>query len=66
MAFRAGTALFGSFGIEWNLAAVPELERKELASWVALYKEVRELLHTGEVVRAQQHDPSFAVHGAGW
>ena len=36
LAFRAGTALFGSFGIEWNLAAVPELERKELASWVAL------------------------------
>jgi len=30
---------------------------------VALYKEVRELLHTGTVVRAPQHDPSFAVHG---
>ena len=61
--FRAGTALFGSFGIEWNLATASDLERKDLASWVALYKEVRELVHTGEVVRAPQHDPSFAVHG---
>ena len=63
LSFRAGTALFGSFGIEWDLAAASDLERKELASWVALYKEVRELVHTGEVVRAPQHDPSFAVHG---
>ena len=39
--FRAGTALFGSFGIEWNLATASDLERKDLASWVALYKEVR-------------------------
>jgi alpha-galactosidase len=30
---------------------------------VVLYKEMRELLHTGEVVRVPQHDPSFAVHG---
>jgi len=63
LAFRAGTALFGSLGIEWDLSAASEIERKELASWVTLYKEVRELLHTGEVVRAPQHDPSFAVHG---
>jgi alpha-galactosidase len=63
LSFRAGTALFGSFGIEWDLTATSEDERRELAAWVALYKEVRELLHTGEVVRAPQHDPSFAVHG---
>jgi alpha-galactosidase len=63
LAFRAGTALFGSFGVEWDLRAASAAERAELASWVALYKEVRELLHTGEVVRAPQHDPSFAVHG---
>jgi alpha-galactosidase len=63
LAFRAGTALFGSFGIEWNLSSASDAERTELASWVALYKEVRALLHTGEVVRAPQHDPSFTVHG---
>jgi len=63
LAFRAGTALFGSFGIEWDLMRASETERTELASWVALYKDVRELIHTGEVVRAWQHDPAVAVHG---
>ncbi len=63
VAFRAGTALFGSFGIEWDLGTATVAERAELASWVALYRDVRELVHTGEVVRAPQHDPSFAVHG---
>jgi alpha-galactosidase len=63
LSFRAGTALFGSFGIEWDLTAATDVERAELGSWVALYKEVRELLHTGTVVRAPQHDPSCAVHG---
>jgi alpha-galactosidase len=63
VAFRAGTALFGSFGIEWDLTAASDTERTELAAWVALYKEMRELIHTGELIRARQHDPSFAVHG---
>ena len=30
---------------------------------MALYKDVRELVHTGEVVRAPQYDPAVAVHG---
>ena len=63
LTFRAGTALFGSFGIEWDLMTASDAERAELAAWVALYKQVRELLHTGTVVRAAQYDPSFAVHG---
>lgn len=63
LSFRAGTMLFGSFGIEWDLTTASEIERTELASWVALYKEVRELIHSGEVVRAPEHDRSFAVHG---
>ena len=63
LAFRAGTALFGSFGIEWDLTVASEVERKELASWVALYKQMRELIHTGRTVRARQHDPAFALHG---
>jgi alpha-galactosidase len=63
LSFRAGTALFGSFGIEWDVTATGLEERKELAAWVQLYKDVRGLLHTGRVVRADQHDPSFALHG---
>jgi alpha-galactosidase len=63
LSFRAGTALFGSFGIEWDITTASAEERKELAAWVQLYKDVRGLLHTGTVVRADQHDPSFALHG---
>jgi alpha-galactosidase len=63
LSFRAGTALFGSFGIEWDLTTASPEERKELAAWVQLYKDVRGLLHTGTVVRADQHDPAFALHG---
>ncbi|HLU60596.1 MAG TPA: alpha-galactosidase [Pseudonocardia sp.] len=64
LSFRAGTALFGSFGIEWDLTATGPQERTELAAWVQLYKDVRGLIHTGTLVRADQHDPSFALHGA--
>ncbi|AYY15317.1 alpha-galactosidase [Actinobacteria bacterium YIM 96077] len=63
LTFRAGTALFGHFGIEWDLTAAMAAERAELARWVALYKDVRDLLHTGDVVRADHADPSVLVHG---
>jgi len=63
LSFRAGTALFGSFGIEWDVTTAGPEERKELAAWVQLYKDVRGLLHSGTVVRAESHDPSFALHG---
>ncbi|NAZ82199.1 alpha-galactosidase [Kineococcus sp. R8] len=63
LSFRAGTALFASFGVEWDVTRATPEDRAELARWVALYKEVRPLLHTGTTVRADQHDESFAVHG---
>jgi alpha-galactosidase len=63
LSFRAGTALFGSFGIEWDVTTTSAEERKELAAWVQLYKDVRGLLHTGTVVRADQYDPASALHG---
>lgn len=63
LSFRAGTALFASFGIETDITRLEPAERAELASWVALYKELRGLLHTGTVVRCDDHDPSFQVHG---
>ncbi|WP_308470186.1 alpha-galactosidase [Kineococcus rubinsiae] len=63
LSFRAGTALFASFGIEWDVTRASAADRAELTRWVALYKELRGLLHTGTTVRADQHDESFAVHG---
>ncbi|MFG2794996.1 alpha-galactosidase [Streptomyces sp. NPDC048419] len=63
LSLRAGTALFGHFGIEWDISRTSPNERAELASWVGLYKEYRELLHTGEMVRCDHPDPSLWVHG---
>ncbi|MFC8304344.1 alpha-galactosidase [Specibacter sp. NPDC057265] len=63
LSFRAGTALFGHFGIEWDIASASEDDKSELAAWVALYKEVRPLLHTGKVVRADGLDESALLHG---
>lgn len=61
--FRAATALFGHFGIEWDLTLASPAERARLAEWVAAYKRLRPLLHTGTVVRADHHDPALWVHG---
>ncbi len=61
--FRAGTALFGHLGIEWDLTAAPAGDRDRLAEWVAAYKALRPLLHTGTVVRGDHPDPALQVHG---
>jgi alpha-galactosidase len=63
LSFRAATALFGHFGIEWDIASASDEERAELAEWIARYKRSRALLHSGEVVRADLPDPAFALHG---
>ncbi|KAF4408326.1 MULTISPECIES: alpha-galactosidase [Streptomyces] len=61
--FRAGTALFGHFGIEWDLTAADPADVARLAEWVALYKELRGLLHTGTAVHGDHPDPAVEVHG---
>jgi len=61
--FRAVTALFGHAGIEWDIAGCTEDELAVLACWIRLYKELRPLLHTGDVVRADLADPGALLHG---
>jgi alpha-galactosidase len=63
LSFRAATALFGHFGIEWDISAASDEERAELREWIARYKRWRALLHSGEVVRIDLPDPAFALHG---
>jgi alpha-galactosidase len=63
LAFRAATALFGHFGIEWNLLTLDDDELAELAAWVELYKRHRELLHGGDAVRVDHDDEHAYVHG---
>jgi alpha-galactosidase len=63
LAFRAGTALFQHFGIEWDLTRKTPAERAELARWVALYKQLRGLLHNGRVVRIDHPDTALWANG---
>ncbi len=63
LAFRAATALFGSFGIEWDISRATPAELVELTAWIDLYKEHRVLLHTGRTVRMDTHDPAVLAHG---
>ena len=63
LGFRAATAVFGHFGIEWDVATAGRAEREELAEWIALYKRERALLHNGTVVVGDHPDPTVSVHG---
>jgi len=61
--FRAGTAFFGHFGIEWDLTNASQADRTRLAEWVTAYKRFRGLLHTGRIVVGDHPDPALWVHG---
>ena len=63
MATRAGVALFGDMGIEANLLDMDEDEKAELTAAVALHKQHRQLIHSGELVRldTQDFENSFGI-----
>src|SRR5699024_33021 len=61
--FRAASALFGHLGIEWDLTQASPDELSALRGWIALYKERRELLFTGDLVRADRGDSPLWLHG---
>ncbi len=63
LAFRAGTAFFGHFGIEWNLLETTEEELASLAQFVATYKKHRSLLHRGDSFRLSHPNPAVYAHG---
>jgi alpha-galactosidase len=63
LAFRVATALFGHFGIEWDIAAATAEEQRALAEGIAVYRRMRPLLHAGQVVRADHPDPAAYLHG---
>jgi alpha-galactosidase len=63
LGLRMATALFGSFGVEWDISAASPEELRVLADGVETYKRLRALLHTGRVVNADLPDPSARLHG---
>jgi alpha-galactosidase len=63
LAFRAGTAVFGHLGIEWDLAEATAAETAELGEWVAFFQRERELLLGGDLVRMDGYPEQILVHG---
>ena len=61
--FRAAVALFGHFGIEWDLRQASEADIAELSAWIAFYKSHRTLLSQGNLFRLDFPDPSLVVSG---
>ena len=61
--FRAATALFGSFGIEWDLTDASDDDLARIADWVTRYRRHRPLLHTGRVVRPESSDEAVLLLG---
>ena len=63
LSFRAATAIFGHLGVEWDLARASAQELDELAQWITLHQQHRELLFTGDLVRVDRGDESLQVTG---
>ena len=63
LGFRLATALFASAGIEWDLLQASKAELKVIAAWADTYREYRDLLHHGVLVRGDQADPAQVVQG---
>jgi alpha-galactosidase len=63
LGFRAGTAVLGHLGIEWDLTEASEADLDELTAWIAFHKAHRDLLHGGELVRMDEIDPTLLVSG---
>jgi alpha-galactosidase len=51
LAFRAGTAMFGHLGIEWDVIGLNDTDRAELARMIQIHQQFRHLLHHGDTVR---------------
>ncbi len=63
LGMRCATALLGHAGLEWDLAACAPAELDQLRGWIALHKELRPMLHSGTVVRADSDEPGERLHG---
>ncbi|MET1053477.1 MAG: alpha-galactosidase [Mycetocola sp.] len=61
--FSGGVALFGHFGIEWDLTTLDQDGLDAVAAWVQRHKRFRPLLHTGRMVHADTANPSIDIRG---
>ncbi|MFT3889494.1 MAG: alpha-galactosidase [Arachnia sp.] len=61
--FRAATAVFGHFGIEWDLKEATAEELRRLGWWIDWYKAHRDTLHAGRLVRVDLGHPAVFFKG---
>ena len=54
--FRAAIAIIGHFGIELDPRKIPAPENEKIKTWVNLYKNIRNITHTGQVWRGDASD----------
>jgi alpha-galactosidase len=63
LTLSGAVALFGHFGIEWDVTTLTDEEHAAVAEWVALARRVRPLVATGTVVNVDIADPGLDVRG---
>jgi alpha-galactosidase len=63
LSFRAATAIFGHFGMEWDISAATAQELAQLKEWISFYKANRGLLMGGDLVRLDFPDPNLLAYG---
>ncbi|QCO98102.1 alpha-galactosidase [Arthrobacter sp. 24S4-2] len=61
---RLATSLFAHAGVEWDITRCGPEEMTALKAWGKLYREFRELIHTGRTVHADLSDPNTLLHGS--
>ncbi|KRF44243.1 alpha-galactosidase [Terrabacter sp. Soil811] len=61
--FRTLMALQGHAGLEWDITECSDEELEALTGWTALARELRPLLHTGDLVRSESPDGTVIVTG---
>ncbi len=61
--YRAATAVFGHLGIEWDLAHATPGELEALGWWISWYKQYRQRLLNGRLVRVNLPEPGVYFKG---
>lgn len=63
LGLSGAVALFGHFGIEWDLTQIDEPTRQRVRWWVDLARRLRPLVAEGRVVHVDGTDPGIDVRG---
>ncbi|GAB3879407.1 alpha-galactosidase [Terrabacter terrigena] len=63
LGFRMLMALQGHPGLEWDITTCSAGELEALTAWTSLARELRPLLHTGDLVRSETPDGTLQVTG---